>query len=222
MSSQHEELIQCPFCGKKFFFKMYDSVNVGLNPEYKKRVIDKTLFRYECPQCHNSDYVLYSILYHAPEIGYMIQVCWDTESARSFSLRKEVLRLSQFTGIRNYRFRSVVGYGELIEKILLFDAGLDDFAIELLKLTVLKSSSDAKNHYFYGKNDKFLEFNAISAEEPRQSSFLVPLDIYNAMKEIVAKWKSPAQNNFIYVDVGLCQTIFDNSQKTLGEQSVQW
>lgn len=217
MSLQHEELIRCPSCSKEFSFKMHDSVNVGLNPEYKKSVLDKTFFRYECPHCHNSDYVLYSILYHDPGIGHMIQVCWDTESARSFSLKKEVLRLSQFARIRNYRFRSVVGYGELIEKILLFDAGLDDFAIELLKLKALNPSSDAKSHYFCGINDKFLEFNAISAEGTHLSSFLVPLDIYNAMKEIVAKWKSPTQNNFIYVDGGLCQTIFDNFKKTLGE-----
>jgi predicted RNA-binding Zn-ribbon protein involved in translation (DUF1610 family) len=64
MSKNHQREIQCPKCGRKSSFTIWDSVNVSLNPELKEKIIDQSLFNFHCPSCKKNVLVQYPLIYH--------------------------------------------------------------------------------------------------------------------------------------------------------------
>ena len=131
MSLFREEHLECPFCHEDVPFIMHNSINVGIHPEFKEKVLDWSIFQYQCPNCKKSDIVCHPVLYHDPENEIMIQVLWHEEEFGQ-PMDKELQSLIEVMGQKNYRRREVFGYYELMEKIRIFDAGLDDFAISLI------------------------------------------------------------------------------------------
>jgi rRNA maturation endonuclease Nob1 len=43
---------QCPHCSKKSELEIYSSINVSLDSSLKKKILDSSLFDWECPHCH--------------------------------------------------------------------------------------------------------------------------------------------------------------------------
>lgn len=156
MSLFREEHLECPFCHQDVPFTLHHSINVGIHPEHKEKVLDSTLFRYQCPHCKQTDEVCYPTLYHDPENEIMIQVLWREEDFGQ-QMDKELQSLIEVMGQKNYRRREVFGYCELVEKIRVFDAGLDDFAISLIK-TMHKIHNQEMQLFFHEKTDEGLCF----------------------------------------------------------------
>ena len=132
MSLFREEHLECPFCYQDVPFILHHSINVGIHPEHKTKVLDYSIFKYQCPHCKKSDIVCHPVLYHDPENEIMIQVLWREEDFGQ-QMDKELQSLIEVMGQKNYRRREVFGYSELVEKICIFDEELSDFAITLLK-----------------------------------------------------------------------------------------
>jgi hypothetical protein len=152
MSLFKEEHLECPFCHQDVPFILHHSINVGIHPEHRAKVLDSTLFRYQCPHCKQTDEVCYPTLYHDPENEIMIQVLWREEDFGQ-PMDKELQSLIEVMGQKNYRRREVFGYCELVEKIRIFDARLDDFAISLLK-TLYKIQNQEMQLFFHEKTDE--------------------------------------------------------------------
>ena len=72
MSSISTKPFTCPKCGHKGEFKMYNSVNVTLNPKLKDRVLNGDIFDWTCPKCGESLSVRYNLLYHDMENKFQI------------------------------------------------------------------------------------------------------------------------------------------------------
>lgn len=64
MSKSQQLQIQCPECGAKGYFTIWESVNTKLDPELKQKVISGDLFKWTCPLCGKSFDVKYPMLYH--------------------------------------------------------------------------------------------------------------------------------------------------------------
>ena len=64
MSKNHKMEIQCPKCRRRSSFTIWDSVNVSLNPELKEKIIDQSLFNFNCPSCQTDVLVQYPLIYH--------------------------------------------------------------------------------------------------------------------------------------------------------------
>jgi len=64
MSKNHKMEIQCPKCHRRSSFTIWDSVNVSLNPELKEKIIDQSLFNFNCPSCRTDALVQYPLIYH--------------------------------------------------------------------------------------------------------------------------------------------------------------
>ena len=62
----------CSKCGKEHIVKIYKSINVAQDPELKAKVLDGSLFLWECPDCGTSNLVAYDCLYHDPEEKIMV------------------------------------------------------------------------------------------------------------------------------------------------------
>lgn len=125
------QTIVCRNCGHSQEFPVYRSVNVTSDPALKDRLIRGELTTFTCEQCGHGAQVVYSLLYHDVARALMV---WqvpegepDAEARLPYDpVIEEALAL--------YRLRFVRTRNELIEKILLFDAELDDRVVELFKV----------------------------------------------------------------------------------------
>ena len=136
MSSSRQALATCGKCGAAGRVDIFDSINVGADPSLKERVRSGELFTWTCPSCGKVNLLRYPTLYHDPSARLMI---WLTDDEESLKDRVDLLfaspELSGYTG------RFVKDAGSLIEKINIFDAGLDDVAMEICKYVTLQELS---------------------------------------------------------------------------------
>ena len=139
MSRKREITITCPACGKESPFIMWDSINTMINPEMKQAVRDRSAFKFECPHCRNVSYVDYSTLYHQMEDNLMIYYVQNPEDvSRTCDLFSGDIKFGSVDLQKEgYRLRVVRSLNELLEKLRIFDTGLDDRVIELLKVMIL-------------------------------------------------------------------------------------
>jgi len=114
----------CRKCGQSFSFEMPEKVDVSADPELKDAVRSGKLFIAVCPACGEKTIANAPMLYSDPDKNLLILL-----SERPVNSAGE---------LPGYTARQVSTPGELIEKIGIFDAGLDDVVIELCKYVTLK------------------------------------------------------------------------------------
>ena len=96
----------------------HDLVNVKEDPELKASVINGDIFLQECPRCGRRHLVSGPLVYMDPDEMVLLM------------LSDKPLSMADTGG---YTARLVSRAGDLIEKVKIFDAGLDDKAIEMCK-----------------------------------------------------------------------------------------
>ena len=109
---------RCPTCGTAFDVQRHDLVNVKENPELKASVLNGDIFLQECPRCGRRHLIGGPLVYLDPDEGVLVM------------LSDKPLTLADTGG---YTARLVSRAGDLVEKVKIFDAGLDDRAIEMCK-----------------------------------------------------------------------------------------
>lgn len=129
-------LATCASCGKQYEIETLPAVNTARNPELKASVRDGSLFVGHCPHCGASSLVLYPFLYHDPETRLIVWLLPD--GARGYDEAAVQQMSAQVDALEDYTVRRVATAGELIEKIVIADAGLDDRAVELCKFVTLQ------------------------------------------------------------------------------------
>lgn len=125
--------VNCSKCGRSHEAQVYPGINVAETPELKDRVKDGSLFLTECPYCGQRDLVSTSLLYHDPAERLMILLTNEPSSVDPRLL--ETFRTSEV--LAEYSARIVTSVGDLIEKVNIFDAGLDDVVLEMCKYVTL-------------------------------------------------------------------------------------
>ena len=137
MSRTAEESVRCPGCGNEQPFVLWQSLNVTLDPEKKQELLEGRLTRFTCGKCGQPTEVVYRLLYHDMERRLMVWLV-PPDPAGPPAEEPEDLPgpLGQDVG-GPYTFRRVASRNELVEKVHVVDAGLDDGLIEILKLMIL-------------------------------------------------------------------------------------
>ncbi len=124
-----EALATCSHCAQTQHITIYPSINVHENPELRDKVKDGSLFVWECPHCGRSNLARYETLYHDPERKLMVWAAPSSEVSET-----QMRAISYHTkAMGGYTLRLVDDTGDLIEKILIDECGLDDMLIELCK-----------------------------------------------------------------------------------------
>ena len=121
--------MRCSACSSDFEAEVYSLVNVGDDPDLKASVMDGTLFVRRCPHCGAANLVRHPVLYHDPSELLMI---WLTDGAPASERTAREIFIST-PGLEQYTGRLVDSVGDLVEKVKIFDAGLDDAAMEVCK-----------------------------------------------------------------------------------------
>lgn len=141
MSKWHMQKITCPKCGRESDFKVWSSINTVIDPDMKEKVRNLEAFRFVCPHCGADANVNYGFLYHQMEDHIMIYYVTDEEGFQAAcgmlsgddGLNGNAAELG-ISAMKGYTNRVVTEQSELLEKIAIFDAGLDDRVVEILKV----------------------------------------------------------------------------------------
>lgn len=138
----------CSKCGQTTEITVYKSINTADNPELKEKVKNGALFLWECPHCGTVNLARYETLYHDPQKKLMLWLVPDGKISET-----QMQAITNHTkAMGGYTLRLVRDMGELMEKVLIFDAGLDDVVIELCKWVTKREMTSTS-----GKETKFEE-----------------------------------------------------------------
>ena len=127
----------CSHCGKSTEIELRTSIQVAEDPELKLRVKDGSLFVWECPYCGHRNLAKYQTLYHDPQARLMVWLLPGGEQPPK-AVEEAV------AGLEGYTLRLVREVGDLIEKVNIQDAALDDVVLEVCKW-VTRQELAAKN-----------------------------------------------------------------------------
>ena len=123
-------------------------INTALDPELKARVKDGSLFVWECPYCGTRNLLKYQTLYHDPEARLMVWLL--PEGMNPPAGVEEAVR-----DLEGYTLRRVLEVGDLIEKVNIHEAGLEDTVMEMCKWVTRRELS-AKNPDMLSARMRFL------------------------------------------------------------------
>jgi len=137
VSLSEEQPITCPGCNATSMARIHRSVNVQTEPTLKEQLLTGRLFAFACPSCGRTSRVVHpELVYHDPRRGLLVQMDalgkFDAASLRSLESSLPPLT------------RVVRDSNALLEKVKVFDAGLDDRVIEVLKLVLASQNADEK------------------------------------------------------------------------------
>lgn len=129
MSIINETVAPCTGCGERHPVKIYRSINIAQDPSLKEKVKDGSLFVWECPSCGRKNLAKYETLYHDPSASVMVWLVPgnDVPEAQMSAI------INHCKAMGDYTLRRVSDVGSLMEKVLIFDAGLEDTVIEMCK-----------------------------------------------------------------------------------------
>ena len=123
---------RCRHCGTEAEIPAYNIINVRENPEIKEQLLEGKLFIWTCPHCGTDNLVRYPLLYHDPDQKLLI---WLSDGIPEVEARMAET-VSGEAGLADYTARMVDTPGDLMEKIKIYDAGLEDVPMEICKFVV--------------------------------------------------------------------------------------
>jgi len=168
MSRITQDSITCPKCSRASTWPVYHSVNVQLDPMLKKEVLDQTLNHFVCPGCKYDAQIDVPVLYHDLDKGLMIQLASDEFDTSQLDAALSATGGQTREALLAMKTRLVRSGNALVEKILLFDAGLDDYAFEWLKLTIQYQQPETQGYrlFFHALKPKTILLTAFKGDEP--------------------------------------------------------
>ena len=162
MSLEQQIQHNCPHCNTIQDLKIYNSVNVTIEPELKNKVLQGKLNSQQCTNCKKEINIVSGFLYHDMVNQLMINFSPDSDNDK-ISATKMLEDLKE----KKYLYRVVDSYPKLVEKIKLFDLNMNDEVVERVKLDLkqilsaslkeaIGETEDAEIHIFFDKYIKSL------------------------------------------------------------------
>ena len=207
MSTEIEKDIICPQCGESQKYRLYASLNAKENPELKRRILSETLFDWRCKRCNYFAAMAYSFLYTDPEAKYIVCVTPSGES-KSVEPTQE---------IQAYTKRTVKNLADLKEKILIFDIGYDDVAVELVKsalcMIIAKTYQVNRVHAYFSRiSDGEMEFAVFLPRRQEPVYHSTKLEVYRQSQEVLRALDFVDPSGFVRVDAKLARKLLQDYQ----------
>lgn len=147
---------KCSSCGNIHEITFFNGINTREEPELKDKVKDGSLFLWECPHCGKTNLVSGQVIYHDPDEKLMFWLLppGSVPEDKVAIIENSLLEASQT--LEGYTFRRVDDAGSLIEKVNIFDSGLDDTVIEIVKyVTKMEMAQKGGGHDLSDTSFKF-------------------------------------------------------------------
>lgn len=186
-------------CGHRYPIQVATDLHISRMPELRQAILDGTANRFPCPGCGRINPIERPLAYTdfprrhwitvAPTLGLSDVDGWRQLAEDSF--RETMV---QHTGAQvrqwapEFTRRVVFGMAALREKLVIFDAGLDDRPVELLKLALILELGLpmlADTYLFLVEVDgRELVFEIGLPDAPDQTTpYRVPLGRYRALEQ---------------------------------------
>lgn len=124
--------LTCSSCGKEFFARVITQVDFSLPEDREINVSDGGLFSFRCPHCGAEMRLNHYLLW--VNQSHTVAVCNVTGEEELRAMDEALSALSAFGKFSDMSRRYVNSPARLCEKIEIFSAGLDDRAVEIVKL----------------------------------------------------------------------------------------
>jgi len=208
MSLTRELNLKCSGCGAENTFTVYDSVNVSLEPELKKKVLDGELFKMDCSSCGARIVVKYDILYHDMSEYRPLQIqCvqqkdgWEKINRGNGKIRKMMNDMNLSTA---FSHRVVIGYNALREAIRIFDAGYDDrtmFVVKKVFGTLLKRDGvPCRGILFCSRDENRAPVFSVLDTENKENFYTMPFETYDHIAEKLRRILPEENEEYILID----------------------
>ncbi len=165
------------FCEHNFSVDIPDTIDLDKEKDTAEKILNGSFLTFTCPQCGN-------LL--KPEFPvHLISKIKDID----IFLVPEIERNSFMTGALKYPGkRIVIGFPELQERFKLLKYGLDEKAVEMIKVYFLEKADSSKDIkiYFGKRENAHLIFYIEGLKESETAITKIPEEIYNKFeKEII-------------------------------------
>lgn len=204
MSQSNIYTISCPQCQASAEVELYDSINVQTDPVLRGALMENQLNAVTCGGCGHAYRIDKPLLYSDPDRRMLIY--WIPTGDEDHEQGEEAFRnmVSQMTRLMPEdvslpEIHLVFTRTELIERIFMREAGLDERIIEYIKYMIL-----VKNLEQVSPREKALLFNAEDSNE--KSLCFVVQNLENRQLETVVEYSREAYK-------GICE-MFDQDDQT--------
>jgi len=165
--------MKCSRCGKVFNVDAVASINTERDPELKSKLLSGELFLHECPHCGARTLAKHPLLYHDPSEKVMVWLSdgsVDTESRMNAAVVAE--------GLEGYSCRIVDTPGQMIEKVKIFDSGLDDMTLEMAKFVTRQELGKDVDLLFFGLDGADNEITLTYPEAGQMQLVRIGFNVY--------------------------------------------
>lgn len=139
--------LTCPSCGKAFETGTAETINVTRMPWAKEQILAGQFHRVVCPHCDAMHTLDRSFLYTDMTHGHFVLV-FPNEQVGEWPELEQVAARAFFDVVESgpplvqamaatFRVRQVFGLRDLGDKLRLWEAGLDDALVEVMKLELV-------------------------------------------------------------------------------------
>lgn len=215
MSINAKQNIACPSCGQLHEISVWNSITVCDSPDLKAELLHGSINIFKCPDCGYKALMSTPLLYNDAEKKLMISFSPSDDkqaSVKLFEQMKESTKNSdELEALEGYNLRFVSDYNSLLEKILIYDNGLWDKAIEILKLLVLSQEPEKleQRTCIFGKfENNEIEFMVKDLKENQIYISKVPKKSYDEIAhELKLSGVKPYSFNWEIVDADYASAL---------------
>ena len=217
MSSIITKKVTCPKCGEESEIKVYKTVNAATDPVYREQLLSGELLNFKCEHCGNVSQLRYPLLYNDMKNNFMVYYIPEIDREK---LTDESLE-QQFGDLEGITRRLASSYNELKEKIHIFEAGLDDKVIEVVKAALKdvvekRTGETVTGGYFskYSVGEDRIGFTFFVGDEGEQFVQTTRLEIYEKSAAVAAAGSvDPSDRSFMLIDRNWARNVLYKYKK---------
>jgi len=213
---------ECSKCKHKQKVNIFPCINFNQNPEYYALVKDMSVFKVKCEKCGEEKIIQFDMLLIDETHSYFLYLLTDKSLYNKFKYQityfiETTLNKDDKYDLSKCKSRLVYSPNDLIEKMNIFEIGLDDEAIEIIKCGIFdKKLVDRAIYdcvYFDGMNEANLEFVAFSSKTSTKEpmKLIVQFQFYNNVVDDLANFKNRHHDYFEVIDEEWVRSKFDRS-----------
>lgn len=188
-------IVTCPHCKAESEHKTLEHINIDRSPALRSSVQDLSCFRVKCPNCGETALAVHPCLYHDMSNQFMVWL-WPEEQAAP---------KADFDPLAGYTLRLTDSMNAFREKITVLEQGLDDRAVELMKLMLLAQLThdlDVVELLFHELDARTGDFRFVAVLSDGVEQYIaMPGAVYQRLRTDVEERLFTSAKDFVRVDL---------------------
>lgn len=212
----------CEKCKHSQKVNIFPYINFAQNPEYYALVKDLSIFKVKCEECKTEKVIQFDTLIIDETHKYLLYLLTDRSLANRFKHQikyfvEAVLNKDDKYDFSEYKSRLVFSPNELVEKMAIFETGLNDEIIEIIKCGIYDKNLVNRSIYdcmffdgLVNADLKFVIFSSKSASKEPQN-FVMKHEFYNKLIDDLSGLKNRHQYYFEEINEDWVRSKFTDS-----------